>query len=35
MATAHPASMMMGHGYRPEKGEGALKVPIYQTSTLR
>lgn len=25
---------MMGHGYRPELSEGALKCPIFQTSTF-
>ncbi len=30
----HPASLMMGYGYRPEWSEGALKPPIFQTSTF-
>jgi methionine-gamma-lyase len=29
-----PESLMMGFGYRPEWSEGALKVPIFQTSTF-
>ncbi len=31
---AHPESHMMTFGYRPEWSEGALKVPIFQTSTF-
>jgi len=34
MAKAHPASEMMGHAYEPESAEGALKIPIFQTSTF-
>ncbi len=30
----HPESLMMGYGYRPELSEGALKSPIFQTSTF-
>lgn len=33
-ASEHPESLMMTHGYRPEWSEGALKVPIFQTSTF-
>lgn len=29
-----PESLMMTYGYRPEWSEGALKCPIYQTSTF-
>lgn len=29
----HPETLMMGYGYRPEWSEGALKPPIFQTST--
>lgn len=29
-----PESMMMSYGYRPEWSEGALKCPIFQTSTF-
>jgi len=29
-----PESMMMGYGYHPEWSEGALKSPIFQTSTF-
>lgn len=29
-----PESMMMSHGYKPELSEGALKCPIFQTSTF-
>jgi methionine-gamma-lyase len=29
-----PESLMMGYGYRPELSEGALKSPIFQTSTF-
>ncbi len=28
-----PETLMMGYGYRPEWSEGALKPPIFQTST--
>ncbi len=30
----HPESLMMTQGYRPEWSEGALKCPIFQTSTF-
>jgi methionine-gamma-lyase len=30
----HPESLMMSYGYRPEWSEGALKCPIFQTSTF-
>jgi len=30
----HPESMMMSYGYDPELSEGALKSPIFQTSTF-
>lgn len=30
----YPESMMMSHGYRPEWSEGAVKCPIFQTSTF-
>ncbi|MBI5917622.1 MAG: cystathionine gamma-synthase family protein [Bacteroidetes bacterium] len=30
----HPESLMMSEGYRPEWSEGALKSPIFQTSTF-
>ncbi|MCB9556226.1 MAG: cystathionine gamma-synthase family protein [Deltaproteobacteria bacterium] len=30
----HPESMMMGYGYDPRLSEGALKSPIFQTSTF-
>jgi methionine-gamma-lyase len=29
-----PETLMMGYGYRPEWSEGALKPPIFQTSTF-
>ena len=29
-----PESLMLGYGYRPEWSEGALKIPIFQTSTF-
>jgi methionine-gamma-lyase len=29
-----PESLMMGYGYRPEWSEGALKPPVFQTSTF-
>jgi len=29
-----PESLMMSHGYRPELSEGAIKCPIFQTSTF-
>ncbi len=30
----HPESLMMSHGYKPELSEGAVKTPIFQTSTF-
>jgi methionine-gamma-lyase len=30
----HPESLMMGYGYQPELSEGAIKCPIFQTSTF-
>ena len=30
----HPETLMMGYGYHPEWSEGALKPPIFQTSTF-
>ncbi|MBK7410466.1 MAG: cystathionine gamma-synthase family protein [Saprospirales bacterium] len=30
----HPESKMMSHGYNPEWSEGAIKCPIFQTSTF-
>jgi methionine-gamma-lyase len=30
----HPQSLMMGYGYDPQLSEGALKCPIFQTSTF-
>lgn len=30
----HPESQMMSHGYHPEWSEGAIKCPVYQTSTF-
>ncbi len=30
----HPESLMMTHGYKPELSEGAIKPPIFQTSTF-
>ncbi len=30
----HPETLMMGYGYKPELSEGALKPPIFQTSTF-
>ena len=29
-----PESLMMGYGYQPELSEGAIKCPIFQTSTF-
>ena len=29
-----PESLMMSHGYRPEDSEGAIKPPVFQTSTF-
>ncbi len=31
---AHPESLMMGHGYVPEWSEGAIKPPLFLTSTF-
>ena len=30
----HPETMMMGYGYDPKLSEGAVKCPIFQTSTF-
>lgn len=30
----HPESLMMSHGYNPELSQGAVKCPIFQTSTF-
>jgi methionine-gamma-lyase len=30
----HPESLMMTYGYKPELSEGAVKPPIFQTSTF-
>ncbi len=30
----HPESLMMSYGYKPELSEGAVKVPIFNTSTF-
>ncbi|PIE31901.1 MAG: methionine gamma-lyase [Ilumatobacter coccineus] len=30
----HPESMMMGYGYHPEWSEGAIKPPLFQSSTF-
>ncbi len=32
--TLRPESLMMGYGYEPEWSEGAVKCPIFQTSTF-
>ncbi|MCP5109579.1 MAG: methionine gamma-lyase, partial [bacterium] len=29
-----PESLMMGYGYQPEWSEGAIKSPVFQTSTF-
>ena len=29
-----PESLMMSYGYKPELSEGAIKPPIFQTSTF-
>ena len=29
-----PESLMMSYGYRPEWSEGAIKCPVFQTSTF-
>lgn len=34
MHTFSPESLMMSHGYKPEWSEGAIKCPIFQTSTF-
>ncbi len=31
---AHPESLMMTYGYKPELSEGSVKPPIFQTSTF-
>lgn len=33
-SAVHPESLMMSHGYKPELSEGAIKPPIFQTSTF-
>ena len=33
-STMHPESLMMSHGYKPSLSEGAIKCPIFQTSTF-
>lgn len=33
-SSVHPESLMMSHGYKPELSEGAIKPPIFQTSTF-
>lgn len=30
----HPETLMMSYGYKPELSEGAIKCPIFQTSTF-
>lgn len=30
----HPETLMLGHGYRPEWSEGAIKPPLFQSSTF-
>lgn len=30
----HPESLMMSYGYKPELSQGAIKTPIFQTSTF-
>ncbi len=30
----HPESLMMSYGYKPELSQGAVKIPIFQTSTF-
>lgn len=32
--TLHPESLMMSYGYAPQLSEGAVKCPIFQTSTF-
>jgi methionine-gamma-lyase len=34
MHTYKPESLMMSYGYKPELSEGAIKCPIFQTSTF-
>ena len=34
MKIKHPESHMMTYGYKPELSEGAVKPPIFQTSTF-
>ncbi|WP_343784736.1 cystathionine gamma-synthase family protein [Wandonia haliotis] len=34
MKKMKPESLMMSHGYKPELSEGAIKCPIFQTSTF-
>ncbi|MDH3254450.1 MAG: PLP-dependent transferase, partial [Acidobacteriota bacterium] len=34
MKGMRPESLMMSHGYKPEWSEGAVKPPIFQTSTF-
>lgn len=34
MRSFAPESLMMSHGYKPELSEGAVKCPIFQTSTF-
>ena len=29
-----PESLMMSYGYKPELSEGAIKLPLFQTSTF-
>ena len=33
-SSMHPESLMMTYGYKPELSEGAVKPPIFQTSTF-
>ncbi|HET8727595.1 MAG TPA: methionine gamma-lyase, partial [Alphaproteobacteria bacterium] len=30
----HPQTLMMGYGYDPSLSEGAIKCPVFQTSTF-
>ena len=32
--SSHPESLMMSYGYNPELSEGAVKLPLFQTSTF-
>ncbi len=32
--TPQPESLMMTYGYKPELSEGAVKPPVFQTSTF-